>query len=266
MGRVRRPPTGSHQHGGGFNSPTVHHFLVIRNHEAAELSIKHFLAHSRTFLPVCFAVRCIASSSSLENRSEKTFLALFFGSRGRPGFVIIIYRNTEIVLDSSIMFSYYRKARGKFMANKRQSKEKRALILAALCEGTPMRAVARMFKTDKKRIARVIRETGEALTDYMDRNFRDLPCVRIEMDEQWHYVGAHGSRLIKPEAERGDFWLWCCIDADTKLIFSHKVGRRDWWTGNTFVEDVRNRVRAAGPDRNRQSQAIRFSHSTAFRI
>src|SRR5213595_3291164 len=28
-----------------------------------------------------------------------------------------------------------------------------------------------------------------------------------------------------------------------KLIFSHKVGKRDWWTGNTFVEDVRNRVK-----------------------
>jgi IS1 family transposase len=129
------------------------------------------------------------------------------------------------------------------MANKRLSEEKQALVLAALCEGTPIRACARMFKTSKNTINRVIRETGEAFADYMDRNFRDLPCIRIEMDEQWQYVGAHGSRLIKPEADRGDFWLWCCIDADTKLVFSHKVGKRDWWTGNTFVEDVRNRVK-----------------------
>ena len=48
---------------------------------------------------------------------------------------------------------------------------------------------------------------------------------------------------MKPEKERGDFWLWCCIDADTKLVISHRVGKRDWWTGNQFVEDVRNRVR-----------------------
>jgi hypothetical protein len=66
------------------------------------------------------------------------------------------------------------------MAHQRMFKEKQALVLAALSEGTPIRAVARMFKTDKKRIARVIRETGEAFADYMDRNFRDLPCVRIE--------------------------------------------------------------------------------------
>gem|GEM_PF-6255004 len=90
-------------------------------------------------------------------------------------------------------------------------------------------------------------ETGEAFADYMDRNFCDLPCVRIEMDEQWQYVGCHAGRLPKDDkTERGDYWLWCCIDADTKLVFSHKVGKRDYWTGNQFVEDVRNRVKLAG--------------------
>ncbi|HEY6207081.1 MAG TPA: hypothetical protein VIW21_13035 [Chthoniobacterales bacterium] len=68
--------------------------------------------------------------------------------------------------------------------NKRLSKEKQALILAALCEGTPIRACARMFKVGKDTVHRVILETGEAFADYMDANFRDLPCSRIEMDEQ----------------------------------------------------------------------------------
>src|SRR5438477_1193310 len=129
------------------------------------------------------------------------------------------------------------------MANKRLSKEKQALVLAALCEGTPIRAVARMFKVGKGTITRIIRETGEAFADYMDQNFRDLPCQRIEMDEQWQYVGCHAGRMFAPEKERGDFWLWACIDADTKLVFSHSVGKRDWWTGNCFVKDVRDRVK-----------------------
>jgi IS1 family transposase len=141
-----------------------------------------------------------------------------------------------------ILYHYFNQAR-KNMANKRLSKEKQTLVLMALCEGMPIRAAARMFKVGKNTIHRLICETGEAFADYMDRNFRDLPCLRIEMDEQWQYVGAHGSRLIKPEKERGDFWLWCCIDADTKLVISHRVGKRDWWTGNQFVEDVRNRVK-----------------------
>ena len=27
------------------------------------------------------------------------------------------------------------------------------------------------------------------------------------------------------------YWLWACIDADTKLVFSHRVGKRDWIYG-----------------------------------
>jgi IS1 family transposase len=131
------------------------------------------------------------------------------------------------------------------MPNNRLSTQRQALVLAGLCEGTPMRAVGRMFKTEKKIIGRVIRETGKAFADYMDANFRDLPCLRIELDEQWQYVGCHAGRMMQPEKGRGDFWLWAAIDADSKLVFSHRVGKRDWITGNLFVEDVRNRVSGA---------------------
>jgi IS1 family transposase len=131
------------------------------------------------------------------------------------------------------------------MAYNRLSKEKQALVLSALREGAPVRAVARMFKTGKGTITRVIRKTGEAFADYMDVNFRDLPCLRIELDEQWQYVGCHSGRMLQAEKERGDFWLWACIDADTKLVFSYMVGKRDWITGRTFIEDVRSRVRGA---------------------
>ena len=130
------------------------------------------------------------------------------------------------------------------MAN-RLSKDRQALILAALCEGAPIRAVARMFQSEKKIVSRVICETGEAFLNYMDRNFRDLPCARIELDEQWQFVGCHAGRMIKPKKGVGDFWLWACIDADTKLVLSHKVGKRDYWTGYDFVKDVRNRVKGA---------------------
>jgi len=63
--------------------------------------------------------------------------------------------------------------------NKRLSNDKQALILAALCEGAPIRAVVRMFRVDDETVMRVIKETGEAFLDYMDRNFRDLPCSRL---------------------------------------------------------------------------------------
>src|SRR5437870_3067501 len=66
------------------------------------------------------------------------------------------------------------------MPNKRISTEKRTLVLMALCEGMPVRACARMYRTGKSTITRVIRETGEALADYMDENFRGLTTSHIE--------------------------------------------------------------------------------------
>jgi IS1 family transposase len=129
--------------------------------------------------------------------------------------------------------------------NKRLSKERQALILASLCAGTPINAICRIYRADKAAVLRVIRETGEAFADYMDKELRDLPCARIEMDEQWQYVGCHAGRMMQKEKGRGDFWLWACIDADTKLIFSHRVGKRSWIDGWSFVKDVRDRV--SGP-------------------
>jgi len=136
------------------------------------------------------------------------------------------------------------------MAYQRLSKEKQTLILMALCEGAPIRAATRMFKVGKDTIHRLICEVGEAFADYMDKEFRDLSCQRIEMDEQWQYVGIHAGRMPKPknlwekrDKTRGDFWLWACIDADTKLVLSHKIGKRDYSTGDRFVEDVSKRVR-----------------------
>src|SRR5882757_5639495 len=129
------------------------------------------------------------------------------------------------------------------MPAKRLSPDKRALILAALCEGTPINAVCRMLKTGKHAVSRVIAETGEALEDYMGRNFRDLPCKRIAMDEQWQYVGKHGHRMAKVnDGERGDFWLWAAIDPDTKLVFAYRTGKRNMSTGKDFMADVRARV------------------------
>jgi IS1 family transposase len=140
------------------------------------------------------------------------------------------------------------------MPRARLSTEKQVYILAALAEGTPVNAVCRMFKTGKHAVLRLVRETGCALADYMDRNFRDLPCQRIEMDEQWQYVGCHGQRMAQREQERGDFWLWACIDPDTKLVLSHRIGTRRNIAGTWFVEDVASRI--VGPvqistDKNR---------------
>ena len=128
------------------------------------------------------------------------------------------------------------------MPNERISIEKRTMILSAICEGMPMNAVTRIFKTGKKAVKRVIEETGEALGSYMHANFRDLPVGRLAMDEQWQYVGEHGQRMMTKDLSKGDFWLWAGIDSDTKLIVSFRIGRRDWNTSEDFIRDIASRI------------------------
>jgi IS1 family transposase len=84
------------------------------------------------------------------------------------------------------------------------------------------------------------------------------------MDEQWQYVGCHAGRMVKKEKARGDFWLWACIDADTKLVLSHRVGKRGWIDGYEFVGDVRKRVRGAVQIATDQLPAYAFHIRTHF--
>ncbi len=125
---------------------------------------------------------------------------------------------------------------------KRLAPKKQVQVLAALTEGMPINAVCRVLKTGKHAVLRVIAETGAALADYSDKKFRNLVVERLAMDEQWQYVGKHGQRMHKKEADRGDFWLWAGIDSDTKLIVSHHIGRRDLDAGEHFIEDIASRI------------------------
>lgn len=130
------------------------------------------------------------------------------------------------------------------MANQRLSTEKRAMIIRALCEGTPIRAVCRVFSVGQNAVKRVIVETGEAMSAYTDKAFRDVPVKRLALDEAWQYCGIHGSRLQEGENDetRGDFWLWAGIDCDTKLVLSHAIGKRSVDTGYKFVADCAKRI------------------------
>ena len=48
--------------------------------------------------------------------------------------------------------------------------------------------------------------------------------------------------MMKKEDGKGDYWLWCAVDPDTKLVFSHRIGRRTKDTGEEFMYDVAKRV------------------------
>jgi IS1 family transposase len=122
--------------------------------------------------------------------------------------------------------------------------DKQIAIIAALSEGSSIRAIERMTGIHRDTITRLGVHVGQGCTALMDEKMRDLSCKRLEMDEIWGFVGKK-ERHVKPEdgSDVGSVWTFCAIDADTKLVPAFRVGKRDVATANDFVKDVASRMK-----------------------
>lgn len=124
--------------------------------------------------------------------------------------------------------------------------EKRAQVVAALVEGNSIRATVRMTGVAKNTISKLLIELGAACSEYLNKALVNLQCKRVQCDEIWSFVAAKERNVTPKVLERspnaGDVWTWVALDADTKLVCSWMVGRRDWATAWTFVRDLESRL------------------------
>jgi IS1 family transposase len=121
----------------------------------------------------------------------------------------------------------------------------RAKILGLMVEGMSMRAISRVTGASKNTIVKLLEDAGEAFSDYQDRTLRNLTCKRLQVDEVWAFVYAKAKNVETAKAapqEAGDCWTWMAIDADTKLIPSYYVGKRDGAAAMTFITDLASRL------------------------
>jgi IS1 family transposase len=125
------------------------------------------------------------------------------------------------------------------------SKEQRAQVLQLLCEGMAIRAISRVTGASKNTIAKLLSEAGQACAAYHDQHVRNLTSQRIQMDEIWSFVYAKNDNVKRaknaPE-DAGDAWTWTAIDADSKLLVSWLVGRRNTDSAVRFVDDLKSRL------------------------
>lgn len=122
--------------------------------------------------------------------------------------------------------------------------DKQIAIIAALAEGSSIRAIERMTGVHRDTIMRLGVKVGQGCTVVMDKKMRDLPCTRLELDEIWGFIGKK-ERNVKPEDgwNVGSIWTFCAIDAETKLVPAFKVGERDTTTAIPFMKDLASRMR-----------------------
>ena len=123
-------------------------------------------------------------------------------------------------------------------------RDKQIAVISALAEGSSIRSIERITGIHRDTIMRLGVRVGQGCAGLLDQKMRDLSCRQVQVDELWGFIGKK-QRHTHPgdDPQYGDVWTFCALDAETKLVPSFKVGKRDIATANVFVADVAARMR-----------------------
>jgi IS1 family transposase len=85
------------------------------------------------------------------------------------------------------------------------------------------------------------RRVGDACAKLLDEKMRNLTCSHIQVDEIWGFIGAKRKNAQRAGVY-GDVWTFIALDAETKIIPSFTVGKRDLYHARMFMEDLAGRL------------------------
>jgi IS1 family transposase len=126
------------------------------------------------------------------------------------------------------------------MANELKT-ETKVLAVSMLAEGNSIRSIERITGVHRDTVMRLGVRMGEACAKIQDEKMRGLACNHIEVDEIWGFIGAKRKNAAKAGVY-GDVWTFIALDAETKLIPSFTVGKRDAYHAKVFIADLAERV------------------------
>jgi IS1 family transposase len=125
------------------------------------------------------------------------------------------------------------------------STSKRVQILQMLCEGSSMRSISRIVDVSINTVTKLLVDAGKACSEYQDKAFHDLKCNRIQCDEIWSFSYCKGKNVSEDKKGvfgYGDVYTWTAICADSKLVPSWYVGKRDYESAKYFIDDLAGRL------------------------
>jgi IS1 family transposase len=121
---------------------------------------------------------------------------------------------------------------------------KKVSVIAALAEGASIRSIERMTGIHRDTVMRLGVRVGQECDKIFDAKMRGLKCEHIEVDELWGFIGKKAKHTSSREyfAGYGDVWTFIALDADTRLIPSYLVGKRDAYHTRAFIDDLASRM------------------------
>jgi transposase-like protein len=123
--------------------------------------------------------------------------------------------------------------------------EQRAQIVSLLVEGNGINAITRITGVAKNTVLKLLADLGEACEAFHDEYVRGLTSQRIQADEIWSFCYAKKKNVPAKHQGQfgfGDVWTWTAIDADSKLMVSWLVGKREAQDAYAFMQDVASRL------------------------
>lgn len=121
--------------------------------------------------------------------------------------------------------------------------DKAVQVINLLVEGMSIRAASRLTGLHKRTILSLLVLAGNKCQALLDARVRNVHPRFVQMDELWTFVHTKEGHLSEDDpAEWGDAYTWVALDAETKLVISHVVGKRNAETANAFIADYSSRV------------------------
>ena len=122
-------------------------------------------------------------------------------------------------------------------------REKQLAVISALVEGNSIRSIERMTGVHRETIMRLTNRVGEGCQQLLDTRMRALPSRLIQVDEIWTYVAKKQKRVNGSDTQEvGDQYVFVALYAESKLVPSFMVGKRDVPVAYAFVRDLERRL------------------------
>jgi len=119
--------------------------------------------------------------------------------------------------------------------------DRAVLCLSLLVEGNSIRATERITGTHRDTLCRLLVLAAGKCEALLAELIRNVPVAHVETDELWAFIAkteATKAELGETDPEMGDSYTFLALDADSKLILAHHVGRRTSPHADAFMEKL----------------------------
>jgi hypothetical protein len=103
-------------------------------------------------------------------------------------------------------------------------KDKQIAIIAALSEGSSLRALTRVTGIHRTTIANLAVRVGQGCARLLDDKMRNLTCNYLQFDEVWGFIGKKEKHVVVTDDRTlGDVWTFCAIDSERNSFLRSKL-------------------------------------------